>query len=213
MDITPETKRLVSKALKCVLGGVDKLFARLRIRYSVSDGTLLGLQRNGKFIPWDDDADARVNSKDWKKLKKYAKTLSQTSDGMYTDGTLLWDGRLGTGAPDVQVTCGQSFKPTVHMDVVVAWFESFPWQDSTELVEGPLERARISGVEVSVAPKERAQKALKKVYGQSWRTPFGFGRMDQHGIWEYPSSEQQQEEEKEEEEEEGEEEKAFEDGS
>jgi phosphorylcholine metabolism protein LicD len=102
LSITPINQKLVFESLRCVLGNVDSAFAKWGVRYSISDGTLLGWKRNRKFIPWDDDADARVHADDWSKLKQYAHTLRQV-DGGYTDGTLLWDRRLGTGAPDVQV--------------------------------------------------------------------------------------------------------------
>lgn len=155
--ITSEAREFVLKQLRCVISSVDAAFMAAGIRYSVSDGTLLGMQRNGQFIPWDDDADARVDPSDWWKLKKYAAGLKRTQDGMYLDGPLLWDARLGTGAPDVQVTCGKSFNSSyVHMDVVVAWYVYGPWADATVLLEGPLVRANISGVEVSVAPPDRA---------------------------------------------------------
>jgi hypothetical protein len=105
LSFTPENQKVVFQSLRCVLTNVDHAFTARHIRYSISDGTLLGYKRNGKMIPWDDDADARVHADDWHKLRTYSLGLKRVVGG-YTDGTLLWDKRLGTGAPDVQVSCG-----------------------------------------------------------------------------------------------------------
>ena len=40
-----------------LLTEIDKFCDDNNIRYSISDGTLLGAIRHGGFIPWDDDID------------------------------------------------------------------------------------------------------------------------------------------------------------
>lgn len=48
---------------------VDKLFVHHGIPYTISCGTLLGLQRHGGIIPWDDDIDILILLSDESKLK------------------------------------------------------------------------------------------------------------------------------------------------
>ena len=112
---TRDSCQQVADALHCLLSEVDRVLVRIGVRYSVSDGTLLALKRDGEFILWDDDADARVHDDDWHKMKEYARTLKRVKDyehpegDAYRDGRLLWDFRLGRGDADVQVTCDSSF--------------------------------------------------------------------------------------------------------
>lgn len=44
---------------------VDKFCRDNNIRYSISDGTMLGAVRHGGFIPWDDDADFLMPREDF----------------------------------------------------------------------------------------------------------------------------------------------------
>ena len=190
LPLTPSNMKRVHQSLRCVLKGVDEAFAKTKIRYSVSDGTLLGLKRNGKFILWDDDADARVHDDDWNKLKAYSQSIENTSDG-YRDGELLWDHRLGTDSLDVQVTCEKPFKNSdgedrriVHMDVVKAAHAQEIWKDMSGLFTLPLERVFLDGdLQVSVAAPTAAVQALVDVYGEKWRVPSSEGGLDETGLW------------------------------
>ena len=58
------------EAVLCLLDEIDRLCRENGIKYSLHGGTLLGAERNGHLIPWDDDADISMLRSQFKKLKK-----------------------------------------------------------------------------------------------------------------------------------------------
>lgn len=53
-----------------LLDEIDCLCRENRIKYSLHGGTLLGAERDGHLIPWDDDADISMMRSQFKKFKK-----------------------------------------------------------------------------------------------------------------------------------------------
>lgn len=51
-----------------ILKEIDKCCRKYDLRYSLSDGTMLGAIRHKGFIPWDDDADIIMPRKDFEKF-------------------------------------------------------------------------------------------------------------------------------------------------
>lgn len=99
-------KRLIE-----LLSIIDKTCKEYGIKYSLHGGTLLGAERNGHMIPWDDDADISMQRSEFNKLKTINKehglpfkiergknapwltSFSNTSsDGIKTEvDVFLWD--------------------------------------------------------------------------------------------------------------------------
>lgn len=52
---------------------IDKVCKEQNIDYRLDGGNVLGAVRHGGFIPWDDDVDIVLVSKDYKRLVKYLK--------------------------------------------------------------------------------------------------------------------------------------------
>lgn len=72
----PEGSQLreIQHRLIAMLNYVVDACDTLGIDYYIDGGTLLGAVRHGGFIPWDDDVDIVVNSKDIKQLRQYLLT-------------------------------------------------------------------------------------------------------------------------------------------
>lgn len=58
-----------------ILKTIDRVCARLGLRYWLDSGTLLGAVRHGGFIPWDDDIDIAMDKKDLQRFAREAQAL------------------------------------------------------------------------------------------------------------------------------------------
>lgn len=98
----------IQSVLLIALKKFDQLCRQNNISYALHGGTLLGAERNHKFIPWDDDIDVSMKRSEFKKFCNVAKDLTgefeldektmwfprlvmrTDSDVVYVD-ILLWD--------------------------------------------------------------------------------------------------------------------------
>lgn len=69
----------------------DEVCRRNGISYALHGGTLLGAERNNKFIPWDDDFDVSMTRSEYQKLQNVAKYFP---DGYELDEKTMWFPRL-----------------------------------------------------------------------------------------------------------------------
>ena len=58
----------IHKSLLKALIEFDKICRNNNISYALYGGTMLGAERNKKFIPWDDDADICMTRNQYEKL-------------------------------------------------------------------------------------------------------------------------------------------------
>ena len=67
---------------------LDEICRNHDIKYSLCGGTLLGAERNQRFIPWDDDADLCMERDEYEKLDKVVTELQDSS--YYMEKNVLW---------------------------------------------------------------------------------------------------------------------------
>ena len=78
LDLSPVLKEMetyLQNAHRCVrmlLCEMDRVCRKHGLRYYLICGSLLGAERNGRIIPWDDDADVAMPAEDYRKLLKVA---------------------------------------------------------------------------------------------------------------------------------------------
>jgi lipopolysaccharide cholinephosphotransferase len=73
--LTPEDLRQLHAVQLELLEEFDRLCTRLKIRYQIAAGTLLGAVRHRGFIPWDDDLDVIMIRADYERLLREAPAL------------------------------------------------------------------------------------------------------------------------------------------
>lgn len=69
----------------------DEICRKNKIHYALHGGTLLGAERNHKFIPWDDDIDVSMKRSEYKRFKEIADNLPK---GFELDEQTMWFPRL-----------------------------------------------------------------------------------------------------------------------
>lgn len=74
MDNTSENKILQCELLK-ILIEFDRVCKELKIKYSLSSGTLLGAVRHRGFIPWDDDIDVIMTRHNYEMFSEKAQSI------------------------------------------------------------------------------------------------------------------------------------------
>ena len=80
-NLSDNEKRALQESELVILDELDRLARKHGIKYFITAGTLLGAVRHKGFIPWDDDIDVVMSTKDYKKLAKLAKT--ELSEGFF----------------------------------------------------------------------------------------------------------------------------------
>lgn len=82
--------REVQKAELEILKQFDCVCKKLKLKYFLSSGTLLGAVRHKGFIPWDDDVDVMMPWKDYKKFLKYGQKELGSKYFLQSNFSDLW---------------------------------------------------------------------------------------------------------------------------
>ncbi len=153
----------VYKHLKELLNDVHNLFVKGGVRYIISDGTLLGAYRSGKFIEGDDDIDLRVDEYDWEKCtallpylsKKYKVVKVKDKNNFYRVSS-----RAKISGEPLTVDIASSLRPKEDK-----WPD---WVNVDYLFEKPLNTIKINGLEVYCPNEEDILPYLEHTYGKEW---------------------------------------------
>jgi lipopolysaccharide cholinephosphotransferase len=173
-------------SLYSVMNCADKILTRHGIPYFITCGTLLGAERDGGLIPWDNDIDLGIMADDWNKI--YALKAEFEAVGLtLVDDDHIW--RIREAAPECD---GSTDKPGCEH---LTWLDIFPYiKDDTAGAEPgrlvhqlPINRSRFPKevlYESEVFPLVRKQfgplmlptpkdvtTVLNRFYGTGWRTP------------------------------------------
>ena len=76
-------------ALYKMMYDIDKILHKYSIDYFVDGGTLLGAVRHKALIPWDDDLDIGIFSKDYNRLVSILKDVEQYGYNYSTEGSII----------------------------------------------------------------------------------------------------------------------------
>ncbi len=111
----------------------DRFCNENRIKYVIVGGTLLGAVRNGRFIPWDDDADIAMTREEYDKFRKIAHKLDPDKcffQDNTTDEHYLWGyGKLRRPGTEM-IRAGQE-----HIgEKTGAFIDVFPMDDIPKFV-------------------------------------------------------------------------------
>ncbi|NNE01904.1 MAG: hypothetical protein HKN52_01960 [Eudoraea sp.] len=74
-NITLEGKNLVQA--EHLLSDVITIFESCHVAYWLEGGTLLGLRREGRLLPWDNDLDISIHESEFSKLSLLTRTLKK----------------------------------------------------------------------------------------------------------------------------------------
>lgn len=165
-----------------VLLAAKKSFEELGIDYWLTDGTLLGLYRDGDFIPWDDDIDmgVHINSHSSSIIKafennglRYIKTLGTIENGLeytfemnninldifffYSKGDTVWYGNWSFGNfifnSKIMKKLGLSKPKLIKFSFPSFQLKKWNFRDHDFLIP------------------ENPEQYLSLKYGESWATP------------------------------------------
>lgn len=75
-DITLEGKNLI--VAEQLLANVTSIFEKHKIQYWLEGGTLLGIRRENRLLPWDNDIDISLHATEQPKLKTLIKSLKKS---------------------------------------------------------------------------------------------------------------------------------------
>ncbi len=74
-DITLEGKNML--IAERMLANIAKIFHSCNIEYWIEGGTLLGIRRENRLLPWDNDIDFSVKSTQIEKLEGFIDVLKK----------------------------------------------------------------------------------------------------------------------------------------
>ncbi|MDE5848959.1 MAG: LicD family protein [Muribaculaceae bacterium] len=116
--LTVEDKQVI---LFDILKDIDAFCRKNNIKYSISDGTMLGAIRHGGFIPWDDDADICMLREDFDRFAaSYKSERFQMLYKTQTENEFFYGGYIKINDPQTYSGCTKKtilFKHGVTVDI------------------------------------------------------------------------------------------------
>ena len=177
-DITLEGENLVQA--ENLLSEVTSIFESCNITYWLEGGTLLGLRREGRLLPWDNDLDISIHESEFNKLSLLQNTLKKNGYRVRTrvfekDSEVFKKGDLRMIKIRTKCFFG-ILKGNVCLDVFIKYTKNDKtyWGIADTFMSVPakfynsFKKIKIKGKNYSVP--ERTDEYLTFRYG-NWQTP------------------------------------------
>lgn len=84
-----------------ILIDVCNFLRKFKVSYSLDAGTLLGIYREGRLLPWDNDIDLAILSTEWDRYKLAAKCFHEHGFDVTTRYNKIEFGPIAIGSPRI----------------------------------------------------------------------------------------------------------------
>lgn len=160
------TKQIDHSTLRILLNELISNFDKVRIPYWIDHGTLLGCLRNGRFIPWDDDADISTLQSNYHRVKSLMQTLCKGNKKRYFTKVgnhfCYYFSHESNTHIDIFF-----YRPIANAPHVYELIHNIPWHLWDEDIIYGLPTREFEGLTVKI-PK-RADVQMQRHYGVGWK--------------------------------------------
>lgn len=169
LKINEKNKKMVKDILVQMLEDTSGFLEKHNIRYTISNGTLLGAFREKDFIFNDDDIDIRIHKDDWN-IYKENMIKSKYFNRKYIT-------HIGENTDQIHSRIETPNEP-IHLDIIPSDYEAinkldgkYIFKKCEYIFELPTETIEINKLKVQGPNKKLIDKFLTDSFGKDYMTP------------------------------------------